>query len=108
MCIPYFSGMEASSGPIKGYDEEEIVISDIPLLIETGAQKDFDLIVLVYAPPWLQLERLKMRNGYSDKEPASGLITASHRPEVPYADIIIDNSYSVEKTQERLMSYGRT
>jgi len=81
----------------------EIVISDIPLLIETGAQKDFDLIVLVYIPPWQQLERLIIRNGYSAAEALQRL--DSQFPidlKVPYADIIIDNSSSLEKTSKRV------
>lgn len=80
-----------------------IVVSDIPLLIETGAQKDFDLTVLVYAPPWQQLERLRIRNGYNAEE--ARLRLASQLPidfKVPYADIIIDNSSSLEKTSERV------
>jgi dephospho-CoA kinase len=83
----------------------EIVISDIPLLIETGAQKDFDLIVLVYAPPWQQLERLRIRNGYNAEEARQRL--SSQLPidlKVPYADIIIDNSSSRENTSEQVDS----
>jgi dephospho-CoA kinase len=88
---------------LRENNSDSIVISDIPLLIETGAQKYFDLTVLVYAPPWLQLERLKIRNGYNDREAGERL--ASQLPidlKVPCVDIIIDNSSSVEKTQERV------
>jgi len=81
----------------------KVVISDIPLLIETDAKKDFDLIILVYAPPQQQLERLKIRNGYTDGEARQRL--ASQLPidlKVPYADIIIDNSFSLEKVSQRV------
>ena len=80
-----------------------IVISDIPLLIEMGYKKYFDLIILVYAPPWQQLERLKIRNGYSTEGAMQRL--ASQLPidqKVPYADIVIDNSSSPEKTSEQV------
>ena len=80
-----------------------IVISDIPLLIETGEQKDFELIILVYAPPWQQLERLRVRNGYSDEEARQRL--ASQLPidlKIPHADIVIDNSFTLEKTREQV------
>lgn len=80
-----------------------IIVSDIPLLIETGAHDEFDLIVLVYAPPWQQLERLRIRNGYSDKEARQRL--DSQFPidlKIPYADIIIDNSSSMEKTSQQV------
>jgi dephospho-CoA kinase len=80
-----------------------IVISDIPLLIETGQQKDFDLVILVYAPTWQQLARLRARNGYSAEEARQRL--ASQLPvdlKIPYADIIIDNSSTLEKTSERV------
>jgi dephospho-CoA kinase len=82
-----------------------IVISDAPLLIEAGDQKDFDLIILVYAPPWQQLERLRIRNGYNVEEARQRL--SSQLPidlKVPYADVIIDNSTSREKTSEQVDS----
>lgn len=81
----------------------EIVISDIPLLIETGAQKEFDLIVLVYAPPWQQLERLRVRNGYSTEEARQRLASQlAIDLKVPYADIVIDNSSSIATTVSRV------
>ena len=88
---------------IEQNNSREIVISDIPLLIETGAQKDFDLIVLVYAPPWQQLERLRVRNGYSTEEAGQRLASQlAIDLKVPYADIVIDNSSSIAETVNRV------
>lgn len=88
---------------LEANDCGEIVISDIPLLIETGAQKDCDLLVLVYAPPWQQIDRLRIRNGYNAEEARQRLASQlSIDLKVPYADIIIDNSHSREKTSLRV------
>jgi len=81
----------------------EITISDIPLLIETNAQQHFDVIILVYCPPWLQIQRLMIRNGYNAVQ--AQLRLDSQYPidlKVPYADIIIDNGLNLEKTIQQV------
>ncbi|HLA28954.1 MAG TPA: dephospho-CoA kinase [Syntrophales bacterium] len=80
-----------------------IIISDIPLLIEAGVQKLVDLIVLVYALPSQQVERLIMRNGCNREESLRRI--ASQLPiddKIPYADILIDNSSSFESTRQKV------
>jgi dephospho-CoA kinase len=37
---------------------EKVVVHDIPLLFETGHDRDFDAVLLVYAPAATQLQRL--------------------------------------------------
>jgi len=79
---------------------EAIVISDIPLLIETGAQELFDIVVLVYATPERQLERLLARNGCTREDALNRL--ASQLPidkKIPHAHMVIDNSSSWEETR---------
>jgi dephospho-CoA kinase len=80
-----------------------IVISDIPLLIEIGAQKLVNVVVLVYVTPKLQIERLMMRSGCT-LEAAIGRL-ASQIPiddKIPHAHMIIDNSFSPQETQKRV------
>ncbi len=80
---------------------DKIIISDIPLLIETGVQKKFDMIVLVYAPPRQQVERLTKKLKCNPEEALQRL--ASQMPideKIAQADIVIDNSGSLDKTKK--------
>ena len=78
-----------------------VVISDVPLLIEVAMQDQVDLVILVYAAPEVQIERLMERNGCSREEAVKRL--ASQMPiddKIPYADIVIDNQDSPDETRE--------
>lgn len=81
-----------------------VVISDIPLLIEGGSHKRFDLVLLVYATPAQQLARLTARNGCTPAE--ARLRLRAQLPidaKIPHADYVIDNSHSVEETRKRTL-----
>jgi len=88
---------------IEATQPDAVVLTDIPLLIEIGAQERFDLIVLVYIPPDEQLERLILRNGYS-REYAEKRIASqmSIEDKVKYARIVIDNRGSLEEAEKRV------
>jgi len=88
---------------IKSQRPDAIVLTDIPLLIEIGAQERFDLVLLVYIPPEDQLKRLILRNGYS-REYAEKRIASqmSIEEKVKYARIVIDNQGSIEEAEERV------
>ena len=70
-----------------------LVVSEIPLLFETGAQRDFDVTVLVDAPPELRLERLQRDRGLSAEE-ARRIMSAQMEPaeKRAAADLVIDNA----------------
>jgi dephospho-CoA kinase len=46
----------------------EVLVHDIPLLVETGAQGQFDVVVVVAASPQTQLERLVGKRGMSEQD----------------------------------------
>jgi dephospho-CoA kinase len=85
---------------IHKIDSHAIVISDIPLLFEVGMAHMLDVVILVYASPEEQIQRLMRRNGYSRNEADARL--ASQMPiaaKIPHADYVVDNGGSTEKTQ---------
>jgi len=55
-------------GEIEAQNKRAIVIVDMPLLIETDKQDTVDKVVLVYASPRNQIERLVKRDGLSLEE----------------------------------------
>jgi dephospho-CoA kinase len=85
---------------IRERNPQAIVISDVPLLIEVGMQKMFDVVVLVHASPEDQIERLIERNGLSREDAVRRLSSQMPIDEKrAYADIVIDNHDSLEVTR---------
>lgn len=86
------------------------VILDVPLLIESGMHKGImSDVILVYIPERLQLERLIARDNISVAD-----ATARIKSQMPidekknYADIVIDNSKSIDETRKRTIEVFRT
>ncbi len=83
-------------------DEQAIVLSDIPLLLEVGMQECFDLILLVYAPPEVQIRRLMKRNNLSREEALSRLKSQMPIDEkLKFADLIIRNDGTMKELEKR-------
>jgi dephospho-CoA kinase len=81
----------------RGFDG--IVVQDAALLIEVGGHAHVDRLIVVYAEPAVQLERLMRRDGL-DRAEAERRI-ASQMPlgeKVKLAHYVIDNSDSPEET----------
>jgi dephospho-CoA kinase len=78
------------------------VICDIPLLFETGMEKEFDRIVLVDAPEPVRLARLTRTRGLDDAEArrmmAAQLPAAGKRAKATH---LIDNDGSLEALARR-------
>ena len=75
----------------------------VPLLFETDQQKRFDRIVAVDVPRSTQLKRLLERDG-SDEVQANAILDAQATREdrLSIASDVIDNSGSIEKTQQQV------
>lgn len=72
---------------------DAIVVSAIPLLYETGMEKEFDRVILVDAPDEVRLDRLVRRRGLSTAEArrmmAAQMAAADKRLR---ADVVIENN----------------
>ena len=71
---------------------DSVVVHVIPLLVETGQQDDYDVLVVVDVEPDRQLQRLRQRNGL-DTEAANARISAqaTRAARLAVADIVLGN-----------------
>lgn len=74
-------------------DPHSVVVQVIPLLVETGQQKGFDLCVVVDVDPETQLARLVARTGLSVSDASMRIAAQAGRADrLAAADVVIDNS----------------
>jgi dephospho-CoA kinase len=81
---------------------DRIVVVDSPLLIETGAQEMFEVIVLVSAEPRTQLARLTAK-GMEESDARARI--ASQMPadqKARYADVILDNEGTIDELRREV------
>lgn len=75
---------------------DAVVVHVIPLLVETGQQDRFDVVVVVDVDRQAQLERLVARDGLTEADARARLAAqASREQRRAVADIVIDNGGSV-------------
>lgn len=87
---------------------DRIVVSDIPLLFETGMEGNFDLVVLVDAPESERIRRLVDLRGL-DRNEALRMVAAQLPAAVKRmkADIIIENDQSLEALRSQAATIWR-
>jgi len=84
-------------------DRQAIVLSDIPLLLEVGMQDLFDLILLVYAPPEVQIRRVMRRNKMTRDEALARLKAQMPIDEkLRAADVVIRNDGTMRDLEKRV------
>lgn len=78
-------------------------VLDIPLLLETGGNKRVDLVVVVSAPPAVQLARVRRRRQMTDAQIAA--IVARQMPDAEKrrrADVVVQTGLSRHHAQRQL------
>ena len=81
-----------------------IVIVDVPLLYESGQKDFFDMIVVAYVPPEIQIGRLIARDNLSREEAMSRLDAQMPIDEKKsLAGVVIDNTGTVEFTRKQVL-----
>jgi len=82
-----------------------LVVVDVPLLIETGAQNDFklDRVIVVYVREVTQIRRVMEREEVTEEE-AKRMIDMQMplKEKLKYADWVINNEGTVEETEEQV------
>jgi dephospho-CoA kinase len=82
--------LEQAAGP------GAIVVLDVPLIAESGRTDAYDLIVVVDAPPRVQVDRLVRRRGMTREQARARMeAQASREQRLAIADIVVDNSGSL-------------
>ena len=76
---------------------------EVPLLFETGLEKNYDLVIVVNAEEEEQIERLTARDGRPAQE-ALGIIRAQWplSAKKARADFVVDNQNSLEDTRRQV------
>ena len=87
---------------VEKKDPNAIAIAEVPLMIETGSYKNYDKIIVVYAPEELQLKRL-LEKGMSKEEAIKRIKSQMPIEEkVKYADIVIENTSTLEDLRKKV------
>jgi dephospho-CoA kinase len=70
-----------------------VIVHDVPLLAEGGRSGDFDLVIVVDAPPDVQADRLIRQRGMAEDQARARIAAqATRQQRLAVADIVIDNS----------------
>ena len=89
--------LERTAGP------GAIVVHDVPLIAESGRAGIYDVIVVVDAPPQVQLDRLVDGRGMArDQAEARMAAQASREQRLAIADIVVDNSGSLAELDRQV------
>lgn len=87
---------------------DDLVIMDVPLLIESGLHESLPIVILVYVPEMLQKDRLMRRDGLSAADAAARIhaqmpIDAKRA----HAHYIVDNTGDLDATRRQVLDIYR-
>ncbi len=92
----------------EGRLRSRVVVLDIPLLFEVGAEKLADLTMVVSVPEDVQLRRLAARDNLSQEEARARLAAQmALGQKVQLADIVIDNSGTCDNTEKQVIQWWK-
>lgn len=92
---------ENAEGFLQEQQEQgaKLAVLDVPLLIETGWYKQVDKVWLVAVSRQQQIERAMLRSGMTEAEVVARInAQMSLEEKRKYADVVLDNSGSLEQT----------
>jgi dephospho-CoA kinase len=92
----------AERAAVQSAGDGAIIVHDVPLLAEGGRGTEFDLVIVVDAPPEIQVERLAARGMPEEQARARMAAQATRGQRLAVADIVIDNSGTLEDLDRRV------
>lgn len=80
---------------------------DIPLLFETGAQKECDYVFVVTAPAFLQKQRIRQRFGHGNQQAISAVLARQmpNHEKCKRADCIIQTGIGRRAVLQQIMTF---
>lgn len=96
--------VRAAGGQLeRAAPEDAVVVHDIPLLVETGQQGNFDVVVVVDTPLEEQVRRMVEHRGMDEADARARIAAQATREErLSVADVVIDNTGSLEDLVRRV------
>ena len=107
---------ERAAAVIAAAPGDAVVVQDIPLLVETGQQKNFHLVLVVDAPEDVRLQRMTGHRGMTEADARSRMAAqASRQDRLAAADVVLPNAGTREELlalvdrlwEERLVPFSR-
>ncbi len=92
----------AEEAAVKAGGPDTIVVHDIPLLAEGQRAAEFDLVIVVDVPPEVQVSRLAGRGLPEEQARARMAAQARREQRLAIADIVIDNSGTLDELDLRV------
>lgn len=83
--------------------KDEILIVDVPLLVESGGTGLFDKIIVVYAEPSVQFNRLINRGISAEEAKARMNAQASWEERLRVADFVVRGDVDIEETRRQVI-----
>ncbi|MUT65814.1 dephospho-CoA kinase [Paenibacillus sp. NEAU-GSW1] len=84
----------------------KLIVADIPLLYETGQDKQYEGVMVAYVPERIQQERLMKRNSISADEASRRIgLQMDIEEKKRRAEWVIDNSGTLEDTERHIDSF---
>jgi dephospho-CoA kinase len=82
---------------------DAVVVHDIPLLAESGRAETFDAVIVVDAPPSLQVERMTANRGWRTEDAESRIAAqASREDRLAIATHVVENTGTLEDLRRRV------
>jgi len=85
------------------HDPNAVVVNDVALLAEGGLRDRYDVVVVVDVDPETQCHRLTDQRGMSEADARARIAAQATREQrLAFADIVIDNSGSLDDLDRRV------
>jgi dephospho-CoA kinase len=87
----------------------DVVVYDVPLLIEADTKYPYDMVVVAMAPEDVRAERLMSIRGMTESEARSRIeAQASDEERLAVADVVIDTGGALDQTREQVENLWHT